>query len=65
MQQNISLDVEQELTVDVTLAVGAASQTVTVTEAPATINTSDAVLGRTIEPTRSSVFRSSTAIPIR
>jgi hypothetical protein len=50
VQQNIALDVEQELTVDITLTVGAATQTVTVTEAPPTINTSDAVLGRTIEP---------------
>ena len=50
VQQNISLDVEQELTVHITLAVGAATQTVTVTEAPPTINTSNAVLGVTIEP---------------
>jgi hypothetical protein len=50
VQQNISLDVEQELTVEIALTVGAASQTVTVTEAPPTINTADAVLGRTIEP---------------
>ncbi len=50
VQQNVSLDVDQTLTVDITLAVGAQSQTVTVTEAPPLINTSDAVLGRTIEP---------------
>jgi hypothetical protein len=50
VQQNISLDVDQELTVDVALAVGAATQTVTVTTAPPTVNTSDPVLGRTIEP---------------
>jgi outer membrane receptor protein involved in Fe transport len=50
VQKNIALDVDQELTVDVTLTVGAAAQTVTVTEAPPTVNTSDAVLGRTIEP---------------
>ena len=50
MQQNIALDVDQTLTVNVTLTVGAQTQTVTVTAAPPTVNTSDAVLGRTIEP---------------
>ena len=50
VQQNISLDVDQELTVPITLTVGAATQTVTVTAAPPTINTSDAVLGRTLQP---------------
>ena len=50
VQKNVSLDVDQELTVDITLAVGAQSQTVTVTEAPPTVNTSDAVLGVTLEP---------------
>jgi outer membrane receptor protein involved in Fe transport len=49
VQQNLALNVDQTLTVDVTLAVGAQTQTVTVTEAPPTINTSDAVLGKTIE----------------
>lgn len=50
VRTNVSLDVDQELTVEVTLAVGAVSQTVMVTEAPPTINTSNPVLGRTIEP---------------
>ena len=50
VQKNVALDVDQTLTVDITLTVGAATQTVTVTEAPPLINTSDAVLGRTIEP---------------
>jgi hypothetical protein len=50
VQENVALDVDQELTVDVTLAVGAQTQTVTVNEAPPQVNTSDAVLGRTIEP---------------
>ena len=49
VQKNVALDVDQELTVDITLAVGAQTQTVTVTEAPPLINTSDAVIGRTIE----------------
>lgn len=51
VQENISLDVDQVETVAVTLTVGAATETVTVTEAPPTVNTSNAVLGRTIEPT--------------
>ncbi len=50
LQKNVSLDVDQELTVDITLAVGAQSQTVTVTEAPPSVNTSDPVLGVTLEP---------------
>lgn len=50
VQKNIALDVDQELTVDIALAVGAQTQTVTVTTAPPTVNTSDPVLGRTIEP---------------
>jgi outer membrane receptor protein involved in Fe transport len=50
VQQNIALNVDQTLTVDIPLVVGAQSLTITVTEAPPTINTSDAVLGRTIEP---------------
>ena len=50
VQKNIALDVNETLTVNVTLAVGASSQTITVTEAPPVVNTTDAVLGRTIEP---------------
>jgi hypothetical protein len=49
IQRNLSLNVDQTLTLDVTLTVGASSQTVTITEAPPSVNTSDAVLGRTIE----------------
>jgi hypothetical protein len=50
VQKNVALDVEQELTVAITLAVGTQTQTITVTAAPPVVNTSDAVLGRTIEP---------------
>jgi Carboxypeptidase regulatory-like domain len=50
VQENIALDVDQTQTVEIKLVVGAQSQTVTVTEAPPTVNTSDAVLGRTLEP---------------
>ena len=49
VQENITLDVDQTVTLEITLTVGAQTQTVTVTEAPPLINTSDAVLGRTIE----------------
>lgn len=50
VQENLALNVDQTLTVAIQLVVGAQSQTVTVTEAPPLVNTSDAVLGRTIEP---------------
>jgi hypothetical protein len=50
VQKNLALNVEQTLTVDIPLTVGAQSQTITVNEAPPVVNTSDAVLGRTIEP---------------
>ena len=50
VQQNLALNVDQTLTVDIPLTVGAQSQTITVSEAPPQINTTDAVLGRTIEP---------------
>jgi hypothetical protein len=42
VQQNIVLNVDQTLTVDITLSVGAATETVTVTTAPPLVNTSDA-----------------------
>ena len=50
VQENLALDVDKTLTVEIKLTVGAQTQTVTVTEAPPVVNTSDAVLGRTIEP---------------
>jgi Carboxypeptidase regulatory-like domain len=50
VQKNIALDVDQELTVNISLAVGAATQTVTVTTTPPTVNTSNPVLGVTLEP---------------
>ena len=50
VQKNVALDVDQELTVEITLAVGAQTQTVTVTEAPPVVDTSDPVLGVTLEP---------------
>jgi len=49
VQQNLTLDVDQTLTVDVKLTIGSQTATITVTEAPPQVNTSDAVLGRTIE----------------
>jgi hypothetical protein len=50
VQKNLALDVNQTLSLDIKLVVGAQDITVTVTEAPPQVNTSDAVLGRTIEP---------------
>jgi hypothetical protein len=50
VQKNIALNVDETLTVEIKLVVGAQSQTVTVTEAPPLVNTSDAELGRTIAP---------------
>jgi hypothetical protein len=50
VQKNLALDVSQTLSLDIKLVVGAQTDTVTVTDAPPQVNTSDAVLGRTIEP---------------
>ena len=49
VQQSINLNVDQTLTVDVALSVGAQTQTVTVTDAPPLVDTSNAELGRTVE----------------
>jgi hypothetical protein len=49
VQENIALNVDQTLTVEIALSVGAATETVMVTDAPPLVNTSDAVLGRTVE----------------
>jgi hypothetical protein len=49
VQQNLTLDVDQLLTLEIPLTVGAVSDTVTVETAPPAVNTSDAILGRTIE----------------
>jgi Carboxypeptidase regulatory-like domain len=49
VQQNIALNVDQTLTLEIALTVGAATETVMVTTAPPLVNTSDAVLGRTVE----------------
>jgi hypothetical protein len=49
VQKNIVLNVDQTMTVDIALSVGAATETVTVTTAPPSINTSDAVLGVTVQ----------------
>ena len=50
VQKNLLLTVGESLSLNVKLAVGQASQTITVNEAPPVVNTSDAILGRTIEP---------------
>jgi hypothetical protein len=49
VQENIVLNVDQTQTVEITLTVGASTETVEVTTAPPVVNTSDAVLGRTVE----------------
>lgn len=49
VQENLDLSVDQTLTLDVSLSVGAATETVTITDAPPVINTSTPELGRTIE----------------
>jgi hypothetical protein len=50
VQENVVLAVDQTQALNVTLDVGAASQTVTVTTAPALVDTTSAVLGRTVQP---------------
>jgi hypothetical protein len=50
VQQNIVLAVDQTQALNVTLAVGASSETVTVSAAPALVDTASAVLGRTVQP---------------
>ena len=49
VQKSITVAVDQEQTVNVVLAVGAQTQTVTVSEAPPLIETGSAELGRTVE----------------
>jgi hypothetical protein len=49
VQQNIDLTVDQTLSLEIPLSVGAATDTVTVETAPPLINTSTQELGRTIE----------------
>jgi hypothetical protein len=50
-QENLAVAVDQTQSLNVTLAVGAESQTITVTETPVLVNTTTAELGRTIQPT--------------
>ena len=50
LQKNVVLAVDQTQRVDTPLQLGAVEDTVTVTEAPALVNTTTAELGRTIEP---------------
>src|SRR5271154_310473 len=50
LQQNLLLTVDQTQALNITLAVGAQTQTVTVTETPALIDTNSATLARTVQP---------------
>jgi len=54
VQENLALDVDQTLTVEIKLTIGAQTQTVTVTEAPPQVNTSDAYWAGPLSRTRSS-----------
>ncbi len=50
VQQNVVLAIDQTQALSVTLAVGGASETVTVAATPPLVDTSTAVLGRTVQP---------------
>ncbi len=50
VQKNVVLTVDQTQMLNLTLAIGVQSQTVTVTEAPPLVETSTAELGRTVQP---------------
>ena len=50
VQQNLVLTVDQTQALNITLTIGVQSQTVTVTEAPALVDTNSATLGRTVQP---------------
>ena len=49
VQENITINVDDKLALEITLSAGASTETITVETAPPAINTSDAVLGRTVE----------------
>jgi Carboxypeptidase regulatory-like domain len=49
LQQNVVVTVDQILTLNVTLSVGAQTETVVVSDAPPLVNTSSAVLGRMVQ----------------
>ncbi len=49
VQENIVLSVDQTQRVDAVLALGGSNETVTITAAPPLVNTSNAVIGRTVE----------------
>ncbi len=50
VQKNLVITVDQTVALNITLSVGTATQTVTVTEAPPLVDTSSAQLGRTVSP---------------
>jgi hypothetical protein len=49
VQENVVLSVDQAQTVNASLSVGAANETVTVTAAPPLVNTTNAEIGRTVD----------------
>jgi Carboxypeptidase regulatory-like domain len=50
LQQNLVLAVDETQTLNATLAVGASSETVTISAAPPLVDTTTATLGRTVQP---------------
>jgi hypothetical protein len=50
VQENLAVAVDETQALNVTLAIGVQSQTVTITEAPALVDTTSATLGRTVQP---------------
>jgi hypothetical protein len=50
VQQNLVITVDQTMSLNAVLAVGVASETITVTDAPPLVNTTTATLGRTVSP---------------
>ena len=62
VQKNLALDVDQTLSLDIKLAVGVQSHTVTVTDAPPPINTTTRYWAGPLSRTRSSACRWSIAM---
>src|ERR1035441_4323747 len=50
VQQNVVLTVDQTQALNIVLAIGTQTQTITVTEAPPLVDTTTAELGRTVQP---------------
>lgn len=64
VQQNMVITVDQTQSLNVTLSVGAATQTVEVTTAPPLVNTSTAEIGRTVSPAEINGLPLTTVVPM-